>query len=299
MCDTCRIYPRSETMAGDIILHFLTISCPEVGRIFLSRKAPLKMTVMENNLLRKRGLPKSPDWHYFRIAEQAFHANMAILQNRSYSVAERERAFLLFNRSLQDALDADNATEAETLIEYFSAPENYASLLQSKLSAHLSSKVRLFRELCEVFLTRNQHSVVFRMFVASLQYIRSEDADMDALSNTLRMFDGDEFQREQERLLAYLLFNHYLSDRLLDKSANRNLFGQAVFILTVFQFYRIFTAIFSVVEKNIVDLQTRSLIISHLSRYFEHSQDEFHKQFVILLEERQFYDMGFLFQLIS
>ena len=100
-------------------------------------------------------------------------------------------------------------------------------------------------------------------------------------------------------MLAYLLFNHYISADLLDKSANRNLFGRAVFILTLFQFYRIFTAIFYILQGEVPDLNSRTLTVANLSRFFEHSLDKFYKEVNETLEKHQFYDMVFLFQLIS
>ncbi len=298
MCDICQTYPRFERTTGNLIWHSMTMSCPEVGRILLSRKAPLKLRVMEDDGIPQWDAGFTPDWNFFQCAARAFEASLAILQNRLYSVAERERAFLLFNRSLQNALDAGNMAEAEALIAHFSAPANYASLAQSKLSAHLPSKVRLFRELCALFLIRNTGSPMFQMFIRSVDYIKSEDADMDALCGMFKTLDGDSFQREQESLLTYLLFNHYLSNDLLDKKAKRNLFGDAVFILTMFQFYRIFSAVFSVTDGKVLNLTDRTLMLSLLSRGFEHNQ-EFRKNFYAELEKHDFYDLGFLFQLIS
>ena len=298
MCQSCRMYPRFEKPAGDIIFHYMRISCPEVGRILLSRKAPMKIRMVEDEFKPDWFVLRNPDWNFFQCAERAFEANLLILQSRLYSVAERERAFLLFNRSLQNALDAGNMAEAEALIAHFSAPENYASLVQSKLSAHLPSKVRLFRELCALFLIQNTGSSMFKMFARSVDYIKSEDADMDALSDMFKTLDGDSLQREQESLLTYLLFNHYLSSDLLDKRAKRDLFGEAVFILTMFQFYRIFSAVLSVTDEKVLSLQDRTLILSLLSRGFEHNQ-EFRKKFHTELEKHNFYDLGFLFQLLS
>lgn len=299
MCDICRKYPRREVLAGDIIFHYLTISCPEVGRIFLSRKAPMKIRVIEDESPFIPLSVRNPDWNFFQCATSAFETNLAILQNRSHSVAERERALLLFNRALQDALDAGKMAEAETLIRHFSEPSNYDALIHSKLPAHLPSKVRLFRELSELLLTREEAPGMLQIFVESVRYIQSENADMDKLSRMFKTLDEDSFQREQESVLTYLLFRHYLSNDLLDKNAKRDLFGNAVFSLLLFQFYRIFTAILSTIDGEIVDLNTRTLIISHLSRCFEHDLGAFRKSIHEALEKHQLYDLGFLFQLIS
>ncbi|MBQ6985500.1 MAG: flagellin lysine-N-methylase [Oscillibacter sp.] len=299
MCDTCRVYPRQERVAGDRVLHYMTISCPEVGRIFLSRKTPLEFHTVEDKNSRVQYPVPSPDWHYFRLAEKAFQVNFDILRNQSLDIAQRERALLLFNRALQDALDAEKWEDAEKLFAFFSAPENYLSMTRSQLSGHLASKVRFFRDLCELVLKREGGSKVYQMFVFSIRYILSEQADMDALSECLHMLDGEEYQREEENLLTYFLFHFYLDDTLLDKSANRDLFQRLVFILSVYQFYRVFTAIFSSQKKEIMPLEERVLTVAFLSRYFEHSPDKFRKQFNETLAQHQFYDMGFLFQLIS
>ena len=299
MCDTCRIYPRQERSAGDRVLHYMTISCPEVGRIFFSRKAPLEFHTVEDGNRRLQYPVSSPDWHYFRLAERAFEVNFEILRNHSLNIAQRERALLLFNRALQDALEAEKWNDAEKLFTFFSAPENYLSMTRSQVSGHLPGKVRFFRELCDLMLKRENSSVVYRMFLFSIQYICSGQADMDALSECLKTLDGEEYQREEENLLTYFLFHFYLDDALLDTSANRNLFRRLVFILSLYQFYRIFTAIFSSRQKKITPLENRVLITAFLSRYFEHSSDKFRAQFNEALARHQFYDMGFLFQLIS
>ena len=299
MCDTCRVYPRQARAAGDRVLHYMTISCPEVGRIFLSQKTPLEFHAVEDENQRVQYPTPSPDWHYFRLAEKAFQVNFEILRNQSLNIAQRERALLLFNRALQDALDAEKWEDAEKLFAFFSAPENYLSITRSQLSGHLPSKVRFFRELCELILKREGGSNVYRMFVFSIQYILSEQADMDALAQCLNMLDGEEYQREEENLLTYFLFHFYLDDTLLDKSANRDLFRRLVFILSLYQFYRIFTAIFSSQNKEITSLDNRVLTVAFLSRYFEHSPEKFREKFNRTLAQHQFYDMGFLFQLIS
>ena len=137
------------------------------------------------------------------------------------------------------------------------------------------------------------------MFLINVKYICSEKADMDALSDHLREFDREEFQREQENFLIYLLFRHYLSENLLDKNANRDLFQRLMVTLSLYQFYRIFTALFSISDGIIIDLKRRALIASLLSRCFEHGSAQFREQFRRALKEHQFDDMGFLFQLIS
>lgn len=299
MCDTCRIYPRQERSAGDRVLHYMTISCPEVGRIFFSQKAPLEFHTVEDKNRRLQYPVSSPDWHYFRLAERAFQVNFEILRDQSLDIAQRERALILFNRALQDALDAEKWEDAEKLFTFFSAPENYLSMTRSQLSGHLPSKVRFFRDLCELMLKREGRSNVYRMFVFSIRYICSEQADMDALSECLRMLDGEDYRREEENLLTYFLFHFYLDDALLDKSANRDLFQRLVFILAVYQFYRIFTAIYSSQRKKITSLENRVLTVAFLSRYFEHSPEQFRERFKGILAQHQFYDMGFLFQLIS
>lgn len=300
MCDTCRIYPRLDQMAGDRILHYMTISCPEVGRIFFSRKTPIEFHIMEDGNHRTAFSVNAPDWTFFRIAERAFEVNLEILQNRAHTVAERERAMLLFNRAIQDAIDAERWGEVETLITFFSSPNNYVSLTQSEVHANLSSKVRFIRDLCDVvLLSRKVKSPFFQLFLTSVEYIGSGQADMDAFSDWLREFDQEEFQREQENFLIYLLFRHYLSETLLDSNTNRDLFQRLMVPLSLYQFYRIFTALFSIKEGIMIDMKKRALIASFLSRWFEHAVPKFQEEFRKALEKNQFYDMGFLFQLIS
>lgn len=299
MCETCRDYPRMQNLMGDTLFHYTTLSCPEAGRIFFSRKTPIQLHAVEDNRFSLQVSGNDSDWPFFRLAERAFQVNLAILQNRSHTIAERERVFLLFNRALQDALREKDDAKTEALIAFFSAPENYISLAGSAVSGHLPSKIRVFRTLSGFFLQTEVGIVVSDMFASCARYMSLKDADFDGISAYLEKLDGKEFRQEHENLLVYLLFNHYLSDELLNRSANRDLFRRATFILVFFQLYRIFAALISFSENRMLETSTRARVFSHFSRYFEHSAQTLREEFNAALEENQFYDLGFLFQLIS
>ena len=207
--------------------------------------------------------------------------------------------FLLFNRALQDALQEKDESKTEALIEFFSAPENYIPLTASAVSGHLPSKIRVFRTLSDFFLLKAADIIVSDMFVSCARYMSLEDADFDGISAYLEKLDGNEFRQEHENLLVYLLFNHYIPGELSARGANRDLFRRATFILIVFQIYRIFAALISFSENRVLGVDARARVFSLFSRYFEHSDQKLREEFNATLEKNHFYDLGFLFQLIS
>ena len=83
MCETCKDYPRMQHLMGDMLFHYMTLSCPEAGRIFFSRKTPLQLHVAEDNQFFLPGPENDSDRAFFRLAERAFQVNLAILQKRS------------------------------------------------------------------------------------------------------------------------------------------------------------------------------------------------------------------------
>ena len=291
LCDTCKLYPRMQYIIGDICFHCFTISCPEVGRKTLLQKEPLGIYLSEDNL-RTLKAPEKIKWPLFNLAFQTMLAGVNILQDRRYDIRQRQRLFLIMNSSIQNALDAKEFEKAKNLVRYFSSPEYYDSMLsqsQNGETRNIAGKVRMLRELSEPLLKIRSDSHITAVFLNAVRYLsRETDANhpFPEAMEYLDFWDSQDGQREQEHILVYALFRHYLL------AENYEPYQRAVFAVMFNQIHRVFLAFNAACRGQPASVQDRVLFLAFMSRYFEHGGKN-------PLTERYFDDLPFLFQIIS
>lgn len=86
MSDVCKIYPRKILPYYDVILSTVTVSCPEVARILLTRKEPIAFEYMEDE---KKVEIENADWSLYNELINGLVLTTDIIQNRELSFEKR------------------------------------------------------------------------------------------------------------------------------------------------------------------------------------------------------------------
>lgn len=113
LCEVCTEYPRFSLIYGNVEQKALSLSCEEVGRILFARTEPEKLVDIT--------LPGScddgeDDPAYVAFLEWVQQQAVAILQNRTHTVAVRMREFLAW------------CDRVQTVINYAQAKEDFSVL---------------------------------------------------------------------------------------------------------------------------------------------------------------------------
>ena len=116
LCRTCRQYPRHTEEFEGVREITLSISCPEVARILMSRKTPVAFVSYE-----KEGEEEYEDFDpfFFSILEDARKAMIDILQNRSLSISTRVLLVLGMAHDMQGRINRQEMFDCFTVIEKY------------------------------------------------------------------------------------------------------------------------------------------------------------------------------------
>ncbi len=125
LCETCKTYPRGMFRVGDTDFCYLTNSCPEVNRIIMKRKTPLKILFDDSDNTNEE--IENVDWIRFNHAIRAFTAGMHLIQDKDIQLRDRLILLLLFVERFQENINTDR--EPMDIINVFSMPEIYRNLI--------------------------------------------------------------------------------------------------------------------------------------------------------------------------
>lgn len=288
LCDTCKNYPRVAKNRGALNVSYMTPSCPEVARELLERKQPLHVLI--KNVGGAEASTERDD-----IRRKAFHTAIRVLQDRECHIVQRQRLFLVLSQAVQEALAANEPRKAEKVLSIFSVPEEYRKLTaEADVAADTVSKLRLLKLLSGLFMTDGADTQLPRIFRRAVDYLQDPTADLDAFAAYLGQANDKKQQRQMENLLLGILPAKYLGD-----FADGDLCRQAMQIVLQAQLYRIFSAVGYAGGVAKEDATRGPLIVSYISRYFDHARGDRMKTLNRLMAETELADMGFWFRLVG
>lgn len=292
LSETCKNFPRRNRVFEDVVFRYMRVSCPEVVRELMEHKRPLKLLQAESTeVWIAKGAPNIGK-DEFDINLQAFHIAVRLLQDRACDIAQRQRLFYLMSQQIQENISKEDYRLAKKVLRTFSDAKEYRGLaLNTDATPDVSSMVRLLRCACDLVLPHSQFDLS-KLFAFGVEYLRSDTADFGEIVKYLRGFDEKKRQIELENILISFLFGHYLS-----AYADRNLHRQAAYIIILGGLYRFFCAILSAYKGHAVPQSDRILIITYISRFFEHAGTSFLDQFDKIITGNNFSDYDFLFHL--
>ena len=211
LCKTCRRYPRHIEEFEGVREITLSISCPEVARILLSKMEPVSFLSYERD-----GEEEYEDFDpfFFSILEDARVEMLNILQNRMLPLGQRVVTVLAMAHDMQGRINrqemfacmdviekycGENATEyIKTYVEKEEQPElfhEFARMLFEK-----QFQLELLRDEWDMLLQESE-VMLYGKGAAHYEEIRKEFAEwMKAESNlTIQL----------EQLLVYFLFTYF------------------------------------------------------------------------------------------
>ncbi len=208
MCFTCKTYPRTFYEIGDIMICYLTNSCPQVTKMIMQKKDPLKVVFDDSGHdIKEINENRDIDWIRFNHVLQAYIAGMDLLQNREISVSNRLYLLLFFVKRFQEQIV--NGEDPSDLIGLFSSSEIYTMFLESKPDTGMecASKIHAFMMVFRTLLTNSYDHPMWKKCNDLAKGISENGiSDLEALKNAFYRLEELEFQVEMEQLLAYRFF---------------------------------------------------------------------------------------------
>lgn len=140
LCRTCRLYPRHIEEFEDVREITLSISCPEVARILMNKKEPVKLQSAELD-----GEEEYEDFDPFLYSQllDAREVIRQILQNRSIPVAVREGLVYGIARDMQRRVNHQELFSCGEVLEKYrrAAAERF---VREKIAANREHPEKLF-----------------------------------------------------------------------------------------------------------------------------------------------------------
>ena len=269
LCYTCHTYPRKKEVFGDVVFSWLSISCPEAARQLMSKKETLIPDLSDyvGSDLKEQD---NYDRRLFDIFVASYANCVGILQERSLSIGERISVCLLFTYQIETNIKT--GTDISGLLELFSSPNSLHSLVsQLDHTVDITSKIRLFNLMYKALGKSGfkRYDNLYNLFEKFVPYCHNNDMSgvLDELFNYYSCFKENALQTELEQLLVYC-FTHYFFKDYDRKCFMRNI----SFIIVFMQLYVCFVVFSSLESDSFITFEERVLLISLLSRLFEHDQ---------------------------
>lgn len=156
MCNTCKIYPRIFNSVNGYIEKSLMTSCPEVARLVLKNKKPMKFICTEEDIDRIFNISKFIDsYKSENIIEKYFQElnlfSVKLMQNRSFTIEDRLVILGLFCNSLEK--DSSNIINTINYFEKNIENNSYKNISEI-LSTSYDSQIQLsltYSLICVIF----------------------------------------------------------------------------------------------------------------------------------------------------
>ncbi len=152
LCVTCANYPRHIEEFENLREITLTVSCPEVARILLEQKEPVKFLGEEIDEEEEEFEDFDP--FFFSYLEDARKIMIALLQNRSLSVAVRVALMQKMAEEMQSIIEESDLFDLADVFETYEEEENFVNAVrkaEQELNTFYENSEEGFRYLQAVF----------------------------------------------------------------------------------------------------------------------------------------------------
>lgn len=130
LCRTCKMYPRHIEEFEDVREMTLSVSCPEVARILLGKKEPVRFLTYESN--KEEEYDDFDPFLYSKLVD-ARTVMIDILQDRSKKLALRVGLVLAIAHDLQVRIKRDDIFSIDDVFEKYQT-ENAIQFVEAKLA---------------------------------------------------------------------------------------------------------------------------------------------------------------------
>lgn len=145
LCFTCANYPRHIEEFENLREITLTASCPEVARILLEQKEPVKFTEEETEEDEEEFEDFDP--FLFSYLEDAREIMISILQNRKLSVAVRVALVKRMAEEMQDVIEVSELFDLADVFEGYEEEANFTDAVrraEQELKAFYANETKSF-----------------------------------------------------------------------------------------------------------------------------------------------------------
>lgn len=209
LCRTCRLYPRHIEEFEGVREISLSASCPEVARILLERRTPVKFRTYE-----KAGEEEYEDFDpfLFSVLLDAREAMLQILQNRELSIEVREGLILGMAHDMQRRVQRRELFECSHVIERYQtdeAAEFTRSVIEKEDRKRTSQQ--LFSKLYQLELLKEDWGILL-VETEDLLYKEGETGywKKKAAFEAWRKKYLEDWDIHTEQLLVYFIFTYFV-----------------------------------------------------------------------------------------
>ena len=291
MCDTCQNYPRVVYQAGDILFAAISISCPEAGQLILGKTEKQQYAFDDDP---SEINSATEDWSAFNEAIRAYTTIHGILQERDFFVRERLATMIVYAYQMQELINKKEPTAS--LVQLFGDAEQYAPVIGQVLEGKraIAEKIRFVRIYVNALLMTARIPTLISEFHKIVEYLANASDNTDEIwQDAFRTFDENVQETEQEQLLVYFLFRHFM-----EKYKERSVWESSLFILMFYSAYRCLTVMHYMSEREFPGFEWRILMIARMSRQFEHSAGVWEAVYANM-RENGMDQPGFLLRLVN
>lgn len=208
LCRTCRLYPRHIEEFEGVREITLSVSCPEVARILLERKAPVTFQTYE-----KAGEEEYEDFDpfLFSVLMDAREAMLGILQNRALSIEVREGLILGMAHDMQRRVQRRELFDCSNVIQRYQtdkAAEFTRNVIEKEAGKRTSQQ--LFSKLYQLELLKEDWGLLL-LESEKLLYKEGEDSywRKKAAFADWRKEHLKDWEIHVEQLLVYFIFTYF------------------------------------------------------------------------------------------
>lgn len=294
LCFTCRSYPRSMYQVGDIMFCFLANSCPEVNRMIVQKKEPMKTLFddSDNEAYENRSENSSvPEG--FDDALKTFNTGMHIIQDPDISLTDRLFLLLFYVERFQGLVRSDKNVSG--LIQLFSQPEVYRMFLENRTEsqAGYADRIHIFILIYRTLLADSyDHPMWARCKQLADDIVHIDSLDTDVIKRAFLHLENKDIRVELEQLMAYRFFAVFMQG-----FDNRDYWDKLAYEIILYTALMDYIALTEAVQGHQCTQEERILFYS-LSRRIDHSKRQKEK-LINELKQEGYYEMDKLLKLIG
>lgn len=211
LCKTCKLYPRHIEEFEGLREISLSVSCPEVARILMERKTPVKFLTYE-----KEGEEEYEDFDpfLFSILEDARSEMLEILQNRELPINVRALLVLGMAHDMQGRINRQELFECYDVTQKYKAENALVFAKQHLEKDEIGQKcIKLAEEfLCKLYdleFLKADWEILLKETEMLLH-----NSGKDAYKEIRKEFDAwkkenTDIEIHLEQLLVYFLFTYF------------------------------------------------------------------------------------------
>lgn len=286
LCRTCRQYPRHMEEFENVREASLSLSCPEVAKLLLSRKEKVKFQYRETE--------EEEEWDDFSpfLYSQLVDARelmIELLRNRKLSIENRIVLCLGLAYDMQNRIDADELFGCGDVIEnyrkqaYFSSAGRKVDRYRKNIKAQYQFAHRVIEDLYQLELLKEEWDMLLQEAQVRL-FGKGEDVYaeiMDEFSAWIQTEYQWDWNIQCEQLMVYFIYT-YFCGAVYDE---RILVNAEMAVAAVSVIWNLMAATWLKNEKQL-DLEDVCSIAYRYSRELEHSDENLKRYWNILDEEK-------------